>query len=121
MVVPTQTASSQIDVPVQMLTLNVTGKRLTRYDADWTITLLNSGNVTVSTRPVSSTRCGSVPLPLSSLSPGQSLTVSCSSTVTEDYLEGSMNTIGNDVTETAYGPDGQPYSAKAFAQATAPQ
>lgn len=120
-VVPTQTASSQIAVPVQMLTLNVTGKRLTRYDSDWTITLLNSGNVTVSTRPLDSTRCGSVPLPVSSLSPGQSVTVSCSSTVTEDYLDGSMNTIGNDVSETAYGPDGQPYSAKAVAQATEPQ
>ncbi|MDR6413480.1 cutinase family protein [Pseudarthrobacter sulfonivorans] len=120
-VIPTQTASSQVVVPVQMLTLDVAGTPRTRYDTDWTITLLNSGNVTVSTRPLSSSLCGSVPLPLSTLSPGQSLTVSCSSTVNEDYLNGSMDLVGNSVSETAYGPDGQPYSANAFVQVTVPQ
>lgn len=116
-VILTQTTPSQfVEVPVQMLTLNVTGNPRTRYDTDWTITLLNSGNVTVSTRPLSSTVCSSVPLPLTTLSPGQSVTVSCSSTVTEDYLMGWMNLVSNTVSETAYGPDGQPYSANATLQ-----
>lgn len=120
-VIPTRTASGQVVVPVQMLTLEAAGTPRTRYDTDWTITLLNSGNVTVSTRPLSSSLCGSVPLPLSTLSPGQSLTVSCSSAVTEDYLNVSMDLVGNSVSETAYGPNGQPYSANAFVQVTAPQ
>lgn len=120
-VIPTRTASSEVAVPVQMLTLDVAGNPLTRYETDWTITLLNSGNVTVSTSPLNSSRCGTVPLPLTTLSPGQSLTVSCSSTVTENYLESNMDLIGNSVSETAYGPDGQPYSANAFVQVNAPQ
>ncbi|MCO4273820.1 cutinase family protein [Pseudarthrobacter sp. HLT3-5] len=120
-VIPTRTASSEVVVPVQMLTLDVAGNPLTRYDTDWTITLLNSGNVTITTSPLLSSRCGAVPLPLTTLSPGQSLTVSCSSTVTENYLENNMDLIGNSVSETAYGPDGQPYSANAFVQVTAPQ
>jgi hypothetical protein len=104
-----------------MLTLDVAGRPQTRYDTDWTITLLNSGNVTVSTRPLSSSLCGSVWFPSSTLAPGQSLTVSCSSTVAEDYLSVWMNQVSNSVSETAYGPDGQPYSANAFVQVNAPQ
>lgn len=120
-VIPTQTASTQVVVPVQMLTLDVAGTPRTRYDTDWTITLLNSGNETVTTTPLISSLCGSIPLPLSTLSPGQSLTVSCSSTVTEDYLNGNMDLVGNSVASTAYGPYGQPYSANAFVQVAAPQ
>jgi hypothetical protein len=120
-VIQTQTAASQFVVPVQMLTLDVAGRPQTRYDTDWTINLLNSGNVTVSTRPLSSSLCGSVWFPSSTLAPGQSLTVSCSSTVTEDYLSVWMNQVSNSVSETAYGPDGQPYSANAFVQVNAPQ
>lgn len=56
-VIPTHSESSQVVVPVQMLTLDVVGEPRTRYDTDWTITLLNSGNVTVSTRPLSSLLC----------------------------------------------------------------
>lgn len=120
-VIPTQTASIQVVVPVQMLTLDVAGTPRTRYVTDWTVTLLNSGNETVTTTPLNSSLCGPVPLPISTLSPGQSLTVSCSSTVTEDYLNGSMDLVGNSVSETAYGPDGRPYSANAFVQVAAPQ
>lgn len=120
-VIPTQTTSTHVAVPVQMLTLTVAGQPRTRYDTDWTITFTNSGNLAVTTTPLSSSLCGSVPLPSGVLSPGQSVVVSCSSTVTEDYLGGSMNLIGNSVTETAYGSDGQPYSANAFVQVTAPQ
>lgn len=120
-VIPTETVEELISVPLQMMSAAVSGTSITRYQAEWLLTLSNIGDQVVIPGYFTSTMCGFVELDGEPLSPGESLSVSCSSTVDDAYLDGSMGTILNEVQATAYGLDGQPYAATSSGAVEAPR
>jgi hypothetical protein len=110
-VIPTEVATAKVIVPVQMLTLSMSGQSIDRYHTTWSITLTNSGNIAVTPQDLSSTACGVLPISHDNLQPGASISMSCVGTMTESDLAGSMQIAQNTVNETASGASGDLYSA----------
>lgn len=110
-VIPTQVATAQVTVPVQMLTLTLSGQPINRYNTTWLITLTNTGNLPVTPQDLTSSACGTLPISHDILQPGASTSASCIGTMTETELAMSMQLAQNTVNETASGASGDLFSA----------
>jgi hypothetical protein len=119
-VLPRQTVTVRQTVPIQMLSLEATGVALSRYQMRWDITLTNIGNLTVTPQDVSSRLCGSISLPSDQIGPGQSVSGSCVSTVSESYIQQSMGQVWNSFTETTSDQPSGAFVAIASAMVVAP-